>query len=84
MSRNKIFAVAFSVLVLTGCTADDEARRALKGAGYTDVQITGWRWLGCGKDDSFHTGFAATGPTGQPVTGVVCSGWLKGATVRID
>ena len=40
--------------------------------------------IGCAKDDEFRTGFAATAPNGERVTGVVCSGWMKGATLRLD
>lgn len=65
-----------------GCTAPDVARKALTGAGYTEIQTTGYCWFCCGKDDTFHTGFTAKGPTGQPVVGAVCSGWFKGATIR--
>lgn len=76
-----IFAIA---ILLCGCTAEDTATRALKGAGYTDIQTTGYRVFGCAKSDEFHTGFEAKGPSGQRVSGVVCSGFLKGATVRTD
>lgn len=77
--------LAIAVLcLLTACTAEDEATRALRGAGYKDVQFTGYRVFGCGKGDSWHTGFEATGPSGVKVSGVVCSGFMKGATIRTD
>lgn len=70
--------------VLMGCTNGDGAVRALEGAGYTDIKITGYRVFGCHEDDTFRTGFKAMGQGGKPVTGVVCSGILKGSTIRLD
>jgi len=72
------------LVVVSGCTSESDARRALAGAGYTQVRITGYRFFACARDDDFSTGFEAIGPTGNPVTGVVCSGWLKGSTIRTD
>lgn len=83
--RNRCLIVAVALLALTACTDNDTAIRALYGAGYSDIHLTGYRWIGCGEDDDFSTGFQAKGPTGVPVTGVVCSSWFgKGATVRTD
>lgn len=70
--------------LIVGCTSESDATRALAGAGYRDVHITGYRWWGCSKDDQFHTGFEAVGLTGQRVSGVVCSAWMKGSTIRMD
>lgn len=75
---------AVLAIALCGCTSEGDATRALAGAGYTEIRITGYRVFGCADSDAFHTGFEAKGPTGRRVTGVVCSGWLKGATVRTD
>lgn len=75
------------LLLLTLCACGDrpaDAVRALQGAGYRDVETTGWRWLGCDEKDYFHTGFRAVGPTGTPVTGVVCASPIKGSTIRLD
>ena len=80
----KILLSVSLLVALSGCTSKSDTERALAGAGYTDVQITGYRFFGCRKDDMFHTGFSATGPTGQKVSGVVCSAFLKGSTIRID
>lgn len=76
--------IAAVALLSVSCTAGDTAFRALKGAGYSNVEITGYRIFGCGDGDTFHTGFRAVGPTGAVVTGIVCSGFLKGATIRLD
>ena len=84
----KILMIVLFVLLVSltavACTSESDAQRALKGAGYTDVIMTGYKVFGCSEDDTFHSGFKAKGPTGQPVTGVVCSGILKGSTVRLD
>lgn len=83
--NTRLILVAAAVIALSACTDNKTASRAPHGAGYTDVKLTGYRWIGCGGDDDFATGFNAKGPTGVQVTGVVCSSWWgKGATVRTD
>ena len=71
-------------LVILGPTDSDGATRTLQNAGYTNIQITGPRPLMRGQDDVFSTGFEATGPTGQRVSGAVTGGWFKGSTIRFD
>jgi hypothetical protein len=80
----KKLASLFLLLALTGCTHESTARRVLEDNGYTDIKITGYRFMMCGKDDSFSTGFEATSPAKKRVTGAVCEGWTKGATIRFD
>jgi hypothetical protein len=70
-------------LLLAGCTRADQARDALQSAGYTDIRTGGYSWFSCSKDDTFSTTFEARGPSGVPVRGAVCSGLLKGSTIRI-
>jgi len=80
---NKYLTLGILALILTGCTDSNVATKALKGAGYTDVKLTGYSWFACSKDDTYHTGFIAKGPTGIEVEGTVCSGLLfKNATIR--
>ena len=79
----KKFLLLAAVLV-AGCTAQNTAKRVLAQQGYSDVRITGYRLFMCAESDDFSTGFEATSPSGVRVTGAVCSGWLKGATVRFD
>lgn len=82
-----LLIAAVAALILSGCSDAENARRVLSASGYTDITTTGYRWTGCSKDDSVHTGFVAKGPTGVPVEGVVCQGWWffsKSATIRID
>lgn len=82
--RMKRLAVVVIALALAGCTKPGKTREVLEQQGYKQVEVTGFRPLSCGEDDVFKTGFAATSPSGAQVTGVVCSGWFKGNTVRLD
>lgn len=77
--------IAFACFAaLAGCTDADGARKALEGAGYSDVQTQGYSFFGCSQDDTFHTKFVAKGPSGKPVEGVVCKAMFKGSTIRTD
>lgn len=77
-------AAVLLAALLVGCSSGDEAHRALEGAGYKNITVTGYRFFGCAEHDTFHTGFEAIGQNGKPISGVVCSGFLKGATIRVD
>lgn len=79
----KFIVLALAVLLISGCTRPEQATKALEGAGYTDIKLNGYS-LSCGQDDPFADEFTAKGPTGKTVNGVVCSGFLKGSTIRID
>ena len=79
----KLVFVAMLAAVMAGCSSSEDAHRALENAGFSNIQITGYNWLSCGKDDFYHTGFIATNPAGKTVEGTVCSGLLiKDATIR--
>ena len=81
----KVIVMGVAVMLgLSACSDGPAATKALQGAGYTDIHTTGYAFFGCDEKDTFHTGFIAKGPTGQHVEGVVCSGWLKGATIRTE
>lgn len=70
------------ILALSGCTSSDDARRILEADGYTNIQIIGYQWFDCAKDDFYHTGFTAQ-KNGKTISGTVCAGLLfKGATIR--
>lgn len=81
--KNILLAIAL-ILSLSACSSHNDAVEALQALGMKDIETTGYRFFGCPKDDSFHTGFVATNPQGQRVSGVVCSGWIMGGTVRFD
>ena len=82
MKFRTLLASAVLCLSLAACTSQD-ARRTVEDLGMTDVQLTGYRWFGCSEDDLYHTGFLAKRGD-RVVSGVVCQGILKGATVRFD
>jgi hypothetical protein len=60
------------------------ASKALEDAGYTNIHITGYKFFGCDTNDTFRSGFTAVGPSGRPVSGVVCSGLFKSHTIRTN
>lgn len=71
-------------LLLSGCSSSNDAIKALKANGFNDIQTHGYAFFGCGQGDTFSTKFTAKNHNGQKVTGVVCSDWLKGSTIRFD
>jgi len=85
--RRRLVAAALT-LAITACTDAPDAERVLQDEGYSNIKIGGYDpWLcdtGKHGSDVYATKFTATGPTGRPVSGVVCKGWLKGSTVRMD
>ena len=78
----KIFTIILAMIFMS-CSSSDEAKETLSLAGYTQIKTTGYSVFGCGEDDKFRTGFVAISPNGRKVEGVVCSGFFKGATIRI-
>ncbi|MCG7219518.1 hypothetical protein [Acinetobacter sp. AG3] len=80
MKRKKILII--SVLLISGCSSSTDAEKALKAAGYTDIQTHGRAFFSCSEDDTFATKFSATNSKGERISGAVCSSWLKGSTIR--
>ena len=79
----KLILLALATFALLSCTDADEAKRVLAAQGFKHIEITGYNFFGCGKDDTYHTGFIAIGQNGEAVEGTVCSGlFFKGSTVR--
>lgn len=71
-----------AVLLFSACTSSEsDVRRVLEDEGYMDVEVGGYAWFGCGRDDEFRNHFRAR-RGGRVVEGVVCCGWLKDCTVR--
>lgn len=79
-----LLIAACLTLGLGACSDAPTAERVLRQAGYTRVTTRGHSWFGCSEKESFATAFTATSPSGEVVTGAVCSGWLKSATIRFD
>jgi hypothetical protein len=78
----QVLFVAIAVAGLVGCYSNSDARKALEAQGFTQIETHGHSFTGCGDDDTFATKFDAVSPSGQAVSGVVCSGVFKRATVR--
>jgi len=82
MKRTIIMAI-LALGLLTGCTNKEDADRALRAQGFTNIQETGYDFMACSENDFYHTGFTATNSNGKRVSGTVCSGVLfKSATIR--
>ena len=80
-----IFAVAAAAVgTMAGCTNAPEAERALKAQNLEPVKVGGYAFFSCSEDDTFKTKFTAKNAKGETVTGAVCSGVLKGSTIRYD
>lgn len=76
------YLIFLCFLALFSCTNHDKAKSVLSGDGYENIEITGYDWFACSRDDFYSTGFVAT-KNGKRVSGVVCSGLLfKGSTIR--
>lgn len=71
-----------ATIALFSCTDESGARNALVNAGFTEIQLQGYDFFACGKDDDFASKFTASNLRGQKVSGVVCCGILKGCTIR--
>jgi hypothetical protein len=83
----RIIAISICAVLLTSCTQPDRTVRILEDQGYTNIQTQPFgpvQLFQCSEDDTFRTPFTAESSTGRQVTGVVCAGILKGATVRFD
>lgn len=75
--------VLILLALVLGCTDEANTVRTLRSVGFTDIQTTGYSMFGCGDDDTFSTGFTAKNTSGDPVSGVVCCGFIgKGCTIR--
>lgn len=79
-----LLPLLFWMVLLSGCTRPQSAHKTLERMGYKEIDTTGYRFFACGEDYWFHTGFVAVALNGERVTGTVCSGLLKGSTVKLD
>jgi hypothetical protein len=79
-----VLSAVFAIFVLTGCTEKDKTEVLLKKQGYTHITTDGYSFFGCSKGDTFRTKFYAKSSMGETISGVACSGWFKGTTLRFD
>lgn len=81
----KRLLIIAALAALAACTDPSTATRVLEDQGYTSVQMTGYNFMACSKDDTFHTGFTAKSPNGRQVSGTVCAGaFFKNSTIRFE
>lgn len=76
-----------SAFLLASCTSSsdfEKGKKQLENQGYTDVVNTGHNAFCCDDKDTFSTGFRAKGKNGDVVEGCICSGWMKGITIRFE
>jgi hypothetical protein len=78
-----LLILSFFVLALVGFDDPKGTTKILTQMGYTKIITTGVRPFARGENEYCSTGFTATSPTGQIVTGTVTKGW-RGSTVRWD
>ncbi|TGJ99820.1 hypothetical protein EHO57_13735 [Leptospira langatensis] len=63
---------------------NEKSRQLLEMEGFSQIQITGFRFLGCAEEDDLAIGFKAI-KNGFTVTGTICSSFFgKGHTIRYD
>lgn len=81
----KLIISLSALLVLSSCGVNpDEAIRILKSQGIKNPVIGSYTFFGCAKDDSFHSTWNGNDVNGNPISGVICGGPLKGYTVRFN
>lgn len=78
----KFILFFISLSLLSACTNQPAAEKALRDSGFTNITTGGYGWFFCGKGDFYSTKFTAVNPAGKEVSGVACSGLLKGTTIR--
>jgi hypothetical protein len=74
-------------ILLMSCTSSndfDKGQAILENQGFTEIQSTGYDLFCCGEEDTFSTGFTAKDKEGNMVEGCICSGVLKGVTIRFQ
>lgn len=82
--KNLLLVLSFAFLGCTSSNDFDKGKRQLEMQGYTDVQKTGYNAFCCSDKDSFSTGFKCKDKAGSTVKGCICSGVLKGITIRFE
>ena len=66
--------LALGCLLFTSCTDPVLTLRHLTAAGYSRIEVTGYKVFDCDKNDLVRTGFRARNESGDLVVGSVCCG----------
>lgn len=84
-TMKKILSFFLILFLVCSCTRSVDTISILEDAGYTNIEITGWRPFKCSWEDTFATGFTANSLTGTQISGTVCASlFSKGSTIRFD
>ena len=82
----KLVCISIFYLIIS-CTSNNDflkGKEQLENQGYTDIVNTGYNAFCCDEKDNFSTGFKAKDKNGNEVKGCICSGILKGITIRFE
>lgn len=74
-------------ITLGSCTNQNDfekGKKQLEMQGYKNIKNTGYEFFCCSDKDEFSTGFEAQDKNGNIVKGCICSGLLKGITIRFN
>lgn len=85
--KNLITFTLFALIVCISCTntsAFEKSKTQLEQQGYTDIRSTGYSFFCCDEKDTFSDGFTCKDKSGNVVKGCICSGLLKGITIRYE
>lgn len=72
-------------IILGSINSNDQTQETitfLEQQGFRQVSITGYDPFSCSRDDISSIGFTAINSNGYKVSGTICSGLLKGKTIR--
>lgn len=89
MKKIKSLWVVLIVITISlgSCTSSNDfekGKRQLEMQGYTSVEKTGYNAFCCSDKDTYSTGFKCKDKQGNIVKGCICSGILKGITIRFE
>lgn len=86
--KKSIFAIILiASMSIQSCTNEkhfEKGKRQLEMQGYTNIENTGYSAFCCSDKDDFSTGFKCKDKQGNTVKGCICSGLLKGITIRFE
>lgn len=83
--KKLFFCACAFMLIFSSCTNEKAARKTLLDSGFHPIEVGGYGMFDGSQDDVFKTRFKAYSPdSSRIVTGCVCSGWIKGSTIRLD
>ena len=76
-----IFVVCCAINLFGYNASKDDSYRALKMSGYSNIQLQGYAFFACSKNE-YSRKFTAMNAKGEAVNGTICCGLWKNCTVR--